>query len=312
MEEIIKNKRGIYLVANRKSESFCENLIYSIRTTGCLLPIRLIPFGGLPVKSTYILEQAEVYELSRFPKEGLEFINQLRTVLVDCPLGFLYRFLAWFGDWDEFIYSDNDVVAFLNWEKITAYLNEYDFVHADEEYTTYGKYNYYDPELIERIFGTGSLLTAFTAGHFAARCNQSFVADMVSACEWYKNNPGIPKKHDQSLMHIASLIGNWKILNLCKEPNNWLSPWAGDYDNTLTIIQAIQRNYSKNFISHIHYSGGIPTGTSPVEELLFASSDTKTRLRALIYRGMKDLSGISYLNTLKRKAKVKMKALFTR
>lgn len=312
MDKQVTNKRGIYLVANLSSEAFCENLIHSIRASGCALPIRIIPFGGPPVQSKFILEQSEVYDLSRFPKEGLDFIKELRTVLVDCPLGFLHRFLAWFGDWEEFLYSDNDIVALMNWDRMFEYLNEFDFVHADEEYITHGQFNYYDPDAVERIFGKGSLLTAFTAGHFVARQHKGFVSDMRMAINWYQKNPSIPKKHDQALMHIASLLGNWKILNLCRVPNNWLSPWAGDYDNTLSLIQAIQKNGYTHPISHIHYSGYKPSGTNPIDDLLFAHAGSKSRLRLIVYRGFKQLSGISSMVSLNRKALKRLQALLSR
>ncbi|MBC7888293.1 MAG: hypothetical protein H7Z13_10400 [Ferruginibacter sp.] len=312
MEEKLPGKQGIYLVANLKSEALCENLIYSIRKSGCTLPIRVIPFGGEPVQSRYILQQAEMYDLSRFPPEGLDFIKQLRTVLVGCPLGFLHRFLALYGDWEEFIYSDNDIVALMNWEKLFGYLSEYDFVHADEEYTTHGRFNYDEPDSVERIFGPGSLLSAFTAGHFVARRNTYFVNDMIKAIEWFQKNPSIPKKHDQALMHIASLIGKWNILNLCREPHNWLSPWAGDYNNTLAVVQAIQKNGKYYPITHMHYSGFKPTGVRPVEELIFASVGPKSRLRSLIYNGMKELSGYSFMVSFKGRVFRRLKLILSR
>src|SRR5690554_1327402 len=104
-------KRGIYLVANYKSQDMCENLVFSIRNSNCQLPIRLIHFGGKEINSSYLLSQVEVVYFQSFPTEAKEFIFNLKSVLNDCPMGFLYRFLALFSDWDEFIYSDNDVVA---------------------------------------------------------------------------------------------------------------------------------------------------------------------------------------------------------
>ena len=135
-------KRGIYLVANRKSEEMCENLIHSIRASGCTLPIRLIHFGGKDIRAPYILSQAEFLYYDDFPAEAKQIIADLRSVLTECPLGFLYRYLAWFGDWDEFIYSDNDIVALTNWENLFDYLDDNDLVHADEEYTTKGCFNF--------------------------------------------------------------------------------------------------------------------------------------------------------------------------
>jgi hypothetical protein len=282
--------RGIYLVANDHSEALCANLIYSIRKSGCNLPIRLIPFGGKPVQSGRVLKEVEIWDVGRFPGDGQKFVGELAEVLVDCPRGFLYRFLGWFGEWNEFIYSDNDIVALMNWERLFDYLPGNDLVHADEEYTTQGQFNYVQPAEIERLFGTDALLSAVTAGHFAARQSPKLVEDMRRAMEWFRSNPAIPKRHDQSLLHIASLIGRWKMLNLCKPPHNWLSSWAGDYPNPLALIHAIQSEPQKQ-ISHLHFSGGVPVGTEPSADFLSAHLGARQRTIHLTKLGILQICG---------------------
>ena len=311
IEKTPQGNQGIYLVANFKSESFCENLIHSIRKSGCTLPIRLIPFGGVPVKSEFILSEVEIYEISRFPAEAMDLVHYLRSVLTDCPLGFLYRFLSFYGDWEKFIYSDNDIVALMDWENLFVHLNEYDFVHADEEYTTAGRFNYVKPEKIEEEFGTGALLSAFTAGHFVVHRNEFFIPDIKKAVDWFHQNPTVPIKHDQALLHVASLIGKWKILNLCGAPHNWLTSWAGDYKNTLSIIQAIQQKNRNNPISHLHYSGGTPSGIDPIDDLLFAYTSPKSRLRSIVYNGLKKLSGISFIILTKKRVRRRLQSILT-
>ena len=278
-------KRGIYLVANHHSEAMCANLIYSIRASGCKLPIRLIHFGGKPVQSQMILKEVEALRVEDFSPSGQELVRDLATVLTDCPRGWIYRYLAWFGDWDEFIYSDNDIVASMNWERLFDFLPEHDLVHADEEYTTKGRFNYDQPERIEEIFGKGSLLSAFTAGHIVVRCAPQMVADIRQAIGWFRQHPTIPKKHDQALTHVASLLGRWKMLNLCKAPHGWLSSWAGDYRNTLALVQAMQAEPFKR-ISHIHYSGGARIGTEATSDFLMAYLSEKQRMLHLTKLGI--------------------------
>ncbi|WP_207435361.1 hypothetical protein [Sabulibacter ruber] len=306
----MSNRRGIYLVANQKSETHCANLIASIRNTGCTLPIRLIHFGGTPVQQTYIYKQVEVVDVATFPQEAFDFINNLQEVLTDCPKGFLLRFLAWFGDWDEFIYSDNDIVALCNWDIFFEHLQDHDFVHADFEYKAKGKYNFNNPEAVGKLFGEDKLNTAFTAGHFAARRKREFIDDFYQAMDWYRAHPTIAKKHDQAFMHIASLLGNWNILNLCKAPHNWLSSWAGDYNNTLDLIHALQKTPDNCHISHIHYSGGYPSGTHPVHELLFAKSGYRKRLTSLVINGSIELLGITYLLRKKKRLTSRLNQAF--
>jgi hypothetical protein len=318
-------KKGIVLVANLKSQWYCENLIFSIRKSGCQLPIRLIHFGGDPVNSKKILDEVEFLKVDDFSEDAKVFINNLRSVLTDCPIGFLYRFLAWFSDWDEFIYSDNDIVALMNWERLFDFAEGYDVVHADEEYTTQGIFNYLLPNKIEEIFGDGSLSTAITAGHLLVKKNPKMITDMNAAVNWFKLNPDIPMKHDQSLLHIAALIGNWKLRNLCKPPFQWLSSWSGDYENSLALVQAIQRsetresvsyrywldsltveskkklaqqslkNTEKVLISHLHYSGRGRIGPEAIDDFMFSSQSKETRMMQLLKIQIDDLFYVTYI-----------------
>lgn len=276
------------MVANQKSQGMCENLIFSIRNTGCNLPIRIIHFGGKPVNSNYLLKEAELVFFEDAPPEAKAFVHELRTVLTDCPLGYLYRYLAWFSDWEEFIYSDNDIVALCDWQILLEQLLEFDLVHADEEYTTNGFFNYERPELLCEIFGDNALSSAFTAGHVVVKKNSRMIDDFRAAMDWFRQHPEIPQKHDQSLMHVSSLLGNWKILNLCKD-QNWLSSWAGDYRNSLDLIQQIQGQKAR--ISHIHYSGGTPNGNLAIQDLLLSREDDNGRMKQLASIVLNHFSG---------------------
>jgi len=296
--------RGIYLVANQKSQWMCENLIHSIRTAGCDLPIRLIHFGGTPVNSDYIEGEVEFLRYEDFSDEVKEFITNLRSVLTSCPIGFLYRFAGWFLDWEEFIYVDNDVVALCDWTRLFEFLDGKDLVHADEEYITEGKFNYNKPDEIKKKFGESSLDSAITAGHMVVRKNSKMIADLNAAVDWFKNNPEIPKKHDQALLHIASLLGDWKTVNLCKSPYNWLSSWSGDYKNTLEVVQKIQQTDTN--ISHIHFSGGTPRGDLPIQDFLYARDDKMSRLKKYSSVYMKIISGHASATTSYKKLKRKI------
>jgi len=298
-------KKCIFLVANKKSETQCANLIYSIRQSGCTLPINLIHFGGEEITSQYIQNEVTFMYESDFPDEAINFIDRVQEVITSCPRGFLYRFLALFSDYDEVLYSDNDIVAMCNWESLFEYLEDNDLVHADLEYTTKGKYNYYKPEVVKKIFGEKSLESAITAGHILFKRDQKIIDDIYKALEWFKSNYGIPKRHDQSLLHVASLLGNWKIRNLCKT-DNWLSSWAGHFQNNLDIILKIQAGQR---ISHLHYSGGTPSNTAPIDDLLLSNLNKKSRVKVLVSAGLKDLTGISTLASYHKKGKNKLKAI---
>ncbi|MGA3035133.1 MAG: hypothetical protein ABSD70_17740 [Terracidiphilus sp.] len=292
--------RGIYLIANAQSAGECENLIYSIRTCGCRLPIRVIPYGGkpLPVKAAW--EDVKLLSLSDFPAEAAAFVDDLRRRMPNCPLGFLRRFLCWFGEFDEFLYSDNDVVALMNWEELFSFLNEYDLVHADEEYTTKGRFNMRQPHRFEELMGPGTLQLAMTAGHFLCRPKPGHKADILAGLAWMEEHPEVPIWHDQALLHITLALAKWPALNLCKPPHRWASSWAGDYKNTLDAIATIQSR--RQPISHIHYSGGVGSGTNAINELLLSSLPAKRRKQRLLRGLLAEESGLRSFQSLASRA----------
>jgi hypothetical protein len=287
--------RGIYLVANRRSEEQCKNLIHSIRRCGCRLPIRIIPYGGHPVSFDERWEDVKRLELNDFPSEGMAFVKELERRTGQPDPGHLRRYLAWFGEFDEFLYSDNDIVALMNWEELFTYLENYEVVHADEEFTTGGKYTMQQPDRFEELVGAGTLQAALTAGHFLCRRSPRHPADLLAGIAWMEAHPEVPIWNDQTL------------LNLCKPPHGWASSWAGNYKNVLDLIRAIQ--VERRPISHLHYSGGIAAGTEPIDELLLTSLPAKERnhklLRALLWQA----SGLRAIERQYSRVKHKIKRL---
>lgn len=296
-------QRGIYLIANQRSAAECYNLIYTIRRSGCGLPIRVIPYGGEPLRHRIPVEGVQLLSISDFPREGLQFLEELEKRIPQCSPGLLRRFLAWFGEFEEFLYSDNDVVALMNWEELFHFLDDYEIVHADREYLAGGIFNTSQPKLFEELLGPGALEKAMTAGHFLCRRSSRQTIDLLEALAWMEAHPAIPKWHDQALLHVTLARAKWRALNLCKPPYNWASSWAGDYKNTLDLFQTVHAAHRE--ISHLHYSGGAATGAKPIEELLFARCTATERNRHLLWVLMREVSGLASIQNLAAKAKRK-------
>jgi hypothetical protein len=292
--------RGIYLIANRKSADECRNLIYSIRAFGCTLPIRIIPYGGKPLQVDASWVDVRPLPISDFEADGVAFLEELHRRMPQCPEGLLRRFLCWFGEFDEFLYSDNDIVALRNWEELFPYLGEYDLVHADEEYTTKGRFNLRQPDRFEELMGQGTLQLAITAGHFLCRRKPQHREDILRALAWMEAHPEVPIWHDQALIHVALVLAKWPSLNLCKPPHNWASSWAGDYRNVLEIIRTIQTE--RKPFSHLHYSGGLGSGAEPIGELLLSNLSPKQRKRKLLGLLMSEASGLSATQQIAKRA----------
>jgi hypothetical protein len=292
--------RGIYLIANRQSAEECRNLIYSIRGCGCHLPIRIIPYGGDPLPADPKWEDVRLLSANEFPRDGLEFVDELKRRIPQCPLGFLRRFLCWFGEFDEFLYSDNDVVALMNWEELFPFLETYELVHADLEYKTKGVFNMRQPARFEELMGPGSLESAMTAGHFLCRPRAQHRADLLSGLAWMEAHREVPMWHDQALMHVTLTLAKWPALNLCKPPNNWACTHAGSYKKVWDVIRAIQ--VEKRPISHLHFSGGIATGTGAIDELLQVNLPEKERKRKLLRALALEASGLKAVGGLAKGA----------
>jgi hypothetical protein len=284
--------RGIYLVANRRSERSAANLVYSIRASGCALPIALIPYDADAPTLPALLKETTFMPVESFPAEARAMVDELQRLYPRTSAGLLRRFLAFYGPHDEFIYTDNDIVALGNWDAYFEYLNAADLVHADQEYRTGGKYNYLDPAAIEREFGAGALDSQLTAGHFAARRRDDLAAIFQRAMAWVRAHPGVAREHDQAFFHLAVLLGPLRTLNLCRPPHDWRSTWAGDYRNSLAVVQAAQ---GPGCLLHLHYSGGTTKGFAAQEDFNFANCSDAERMRRLVAAAFQHATGLFYL-----------------
>jgi len=123
-------------------------------------------------------------------------------------------------------------------------------------------------------------------------------------------NPKVPMWHDQTLMHVTLVLAQWRVLNLCKQPYGFASSWAGDYKNVLDLIRTLQ--VERRPISHLHYSGGIATGTEPIGELLLTSLPAKERNRKLLRALLWQASGLRAIERQYRRVKQKIKRLKNR
>ena len=249
----------------------------------------------------------KLLSLSEFPAEGQAFLAELAGRIRQCSPGHLRRFLCWFGEFNEFLYSDNDIVALMNWEELFPYLEGYEIVHADEEFRTGGKFNFQRPDRFEELMGAGTLQAAMTAGHFLCRRSPRHPADLLAGIAWMEAHPEVPIWHDQTLLHVTLVLAQWRVLNLCRQPYGWASSWAGDYKNTLGLIRTMQ--VERRHISHLHYSGGIATGTEPIDELLLTSLPVKERNRKLLRALLWQASGLRAIERQIRRVRNKIKRL---
>ena len=63
----------------------------------------------------------------------------------------------------------------------------------------------------------------------------------------------------------------------------------------------MQSSTVQNKISHIHFSGGTPTGNTPIEDLTFSNLQESERLKNLLLISIKKFSGIHYAKSMRKR-----------
>jgi hypothetical protein len=286
--------RGIYLVANRRAEREAAHLVFTLRRAGCTLPLALIPYDDDPPVHPRLRAEAEFLSVADFPEEGRELLGQIAQLWPGCRQGLFRRLLAWWGPFDEFIYSDNDIVALADWSLFLDRLGDNDFLHADGEHGTGGVYAYRRPEAVREKFGPAALDSLFTTGHYASRKTPAITAALAATVPWLRAHPGVAHEVDGAFLHLAVLIGGLRIRNLCRAPDHWPSPWAGDYRNALELVQLSQ---SGRRLFQVHFSGWSPDGYHASEELFFSEDTSAQRMRRHVRAAFAHWSGLHYLRT---------------
>jgi hypothetical protein len=120
-------------------------------------------------------------------------------------------------------------------------------------------------------------------------------------------HPEVPKWHDQTLLQVAAVLGKWRALNLCKPEHNWASSWAGDYRNSFDVVRTVQA--SRQPLSHLHFSGGTPSGAAPIHELLYANLPAAERNRLLLKALLSEASGTNATRRLLKRVRDKIQRM---
>jgi hypothetical protein len=154
---------------------------------------------------------------------------------------------------------------------------------------TKGRFNYHDPAALTRELGPDALLSALTAGHFAARRRPDMTELFRRVIAWIARHPQIAMPHDQAFLHLTVLLGGLRTLNFCRPPHDWPSTWAGDYRNSLAVAQRVQ---GPGRLLHLHYSGGVSGGYAAREDFLYADCSDAERLRHLTAAAFAHGSGL--------------------
>lgn len=254
-------KRGIYITANNKVTEQAIALLNSIKLYDPEAQIVLIPYDDNYQAIASVL--AERYGVRVY--QDLEFIERLSQKLYDI---FGKNFFArpnqfrkqacWFGEFDEFIYIDTDIVVF---EKIIDNLNyfsEYDFLCCDYQHAG-GIKNIFTPKIKEEgIFSDRELKDIFNGGFWASKKNLISEADLyetfaecTARADYFDFSQ---KTSDQPIINYMILKRVKRRLNLVYKNGKGPGSWAGSRNFIRQGNILIDTNVNQP-LQYIHWAG---------------------------------------------------------
>ncbi|MGB0562598.1 MAG: Npun_R2821/Npun_R2822 family protein [Spirulinaceae cyanobacterium] len=257
--------RGIYITANDKFTEQALALLNSIRHYDPDTPITLIPYDENYRAIAARLNQD--YGVKLYP--DLDFIERLSQQLYEIfGEGFFARpnqfrkQACWFGEYDEFLYIDTDIVVF---EKIIDNLDalkENDFLCCDYQHRG-GITNVFNPA----IFESGVLVerdrsAIFNCGWWAARKGRFTETDLYrvfAECAAHPNYFDFSQKtSDQPIINYLILknIPSDRRFNLVNRPGGAPGSWAGSQQFIREgRDRLLDPNCNNQPVQYLHWAG---------------------------------------------------------
>jgi hypothetical protein len=253
--------RGIYITANDKVTEHAIALLNSIRLYDPDTPVILIPYDDNYQAIAQLLSDSygvKVYQ-------DLDFIDRLSHKLYDI---FGQNFFArphqfrkqacWFGEFDEFLYIDTDIVVF---EKIIDnldYFSDYDFLCYDYQHKA-GIKNVFTSKVIEeKVFTKNELQDIFNGGFWASKKNlisEQDLYDTFAECAAHPEYFDFSQKtSDQPIINYMILKRIQRRFNLARQTDKVPGNWAGSphfqYQGNILIDPNINQP-----LKYLHWAG---------------------------------------------------------
>jgi hypothetical protein len=224
--------RGIYITANDKVTEQAIALLNSIRYYDKETPVTLIPYDDNYQNIAQLL--ADKYNVSVY--SDLEFIERISLNLYNIfgkdffarPNQFRKQ-ACWYGEYDEFLYIDTDIVVFEKLSDNLDYFANYDFLCCDYQYKA-GIKNVFTNKIIEEgVFTSEELQDLFNGGFWASKKNFITETDLYETFKECASHPEYfdfsQKTSDQPIINYMILKRVSRRFNLVKktahEPGNW-------------------------------------------------------------------------------------------
>ncbi|MDB9313866.1 hypothetical protein PN462_12205 [Spirulina sp. CS-785/01] len=253
--------RGIYITGNDKVLEQAIALLNSIRLYDPETPITLIPYDENHQKIAQHLQ--ENYDVKVY--EDLEFIKRLSNKLYEIfGEGFFARpnqfrkQACWFGEYDEFLYIDTDIVVF---EKIIDnldYFKDYDFLCCDYQHSG-GITNVFTPKVFEDgVLKEEDIKGIFNGGWWASKkhlFSEQDLYDVFTECAAHPEYFDFSQKtSDQPIINYMILKRVPRRFNIVHRPEKAPGSWAGSNQFQQQGNQLFDPNCNQT-LQYLHWAG---------------------------------------------------------
>lgn len=253
--------RGIYITANDKVTDQAIALLNSIRLYDPDTPIVLIPYDDNYQKVANILGErfgVRVYEDLALVDRLSQRLHQTFGEKFFARANQFRKQACWYGEFNEFLYIDTDIVVF---EKIIDnldYLTDYDFLNCDYQHKG-GITNVFTPKVLEAgVFTPADCQDIFNGGFWASKKN------LISEDELYETFTECaahPEYFDFSQKTSDQPIINYMILKRVPRRFNIVRRPGGAPGNWAKSSQFVEKDYllydsnNNQALQYLHWAG---------------------------------------------------------
>ena len=257
----MSKKQGVYIVANDKVIEQAIALLNSIRKYDTDVPVVMIPFDDSYQQVAKVL--ADKHRVTLYP--DLNFIRQLSQQLFDIfgenffdKPNKLRKQACWFGEFDEFIYIDTDIVVFEPLSKNFEYFKDYDFICCDYQHKSRLE-NIFTPKILEaRVITETDIKDVFNSGFWGSKKSMLSQAELTKIFTECARNPEYfdfsQKVSDQPIFNYMVLTRIDRRLNLIRREGGAPGNWGGstNFERRGDILFDTKANLPLQFI---HWAG---------------------------------------------------------
>lgn len=256
--------RGIYITANDKFTEQAIALLNSIRHYDPDIPITLIPYDETHEAIAARLKQD--YGVALY--HDLDFIERLAQQLYTIfGEGFFARpnqfrkQACWFGDYDEFLYIDTDIVVFERIADNLDALAQYDFLCCDYQHRG-GITNVFNPAVFETgVLDERDRTAIFNCGWWAAKKGLFTEDDLYRVFAECAAHPDYfdfsQKTSDQPIINyliLKNLLPERRF-NLVNRPGGAPGSWAGSRQFEQRGERLFDPNCHDQPLQYLHWAG---------------------------------------------------------